>query len=79
MLGFLQSRKISKKIYATIVPKLYNFLSTVAECTASDFWIRPISWSGPNPVVYRSFDNIECILKMERTQLADFNYIPGKV
>ena len=37
-----------------------------SECTES--WTRPSGWTGPDPVVYRSFDNLDCLTLMEGEQ-----------
>ena len=48
-------------------------------CIPSYSWDPPAGWTGPDPVVYRSFDNLECITLMEGTEEANFSLISGKV
>ena len=36
-------------------------------------------WAGPDPVVYKSFDNLEGIILMEGTEQADFHLVQGQV
>ena len=42
-------------------------------------WIFPLEWTGPDPVVYRSFDTLDYINPMEGTELANIPLIDGQV
>ena len=48
-------------------------------CLPAD-WIPPTGWTEPNTALYQSFDNIDCLLLMEGTELRQFSAtVPGKV
>ena len=52
------------------------------ECRIADHvtsWFSPPDWTGPCPVVYKSFDNLEGITLMEGNQNVNFSLIQGKV
>ena len=43
-------------------------------------WTQPIGWSGPQPVLYWSFDILDGSTLMEGNEAASFNaLVPGKV
>ena len=49
-------------------------------CVPSIPWTPPEFWGdGPNPVVYRSFDTVECFILREETQMGQFDLQTGKV
>ena len=55
------------------------YSSLVPDCNVSYTWTPPTGWNGSNLVVYRSFDNLECITLIEGTQQANYAFIAGKV
>ena len=42
-------------------------------------WVPPSGWTGPNPVVYRSFDTLDYITTMEGTEETNNPLTQGKV
>ena len=43
-------------------------------------WMQPIGWSGPEPVLYWSFDSLEGMVLMEGTEQEDYDALTeGKV
>ena len=42
-------------------------------------WIPPSGWTGPDPVVYRSFDTLDYITIMEGDQETNIPLIEGHV
>ena len=49
----------------------------VSECTES--WEPPSGWTGPGPVAYRSFDNLDCLAQMEHRDPASWPLTSGQV
>ena len=52
---------------------------TVPACSILRPWTSPSGWTGPDPVVYRSFDCPDGLIMMEGTQLANLTFTDGKV
>ena len=45
-------------------------------------WIKPSEWTGPDAILYRSFDSSDGLVLMEGTEPAEINSVPlvaGKV
>ena len=42
-------------------------------------WVPPSGWTGPDPVVYKSFDCPYVLNMMEGNKQADFPLVPGQV
>ena len=42
-------------------------------------WVPPVGWSGPDPVLYWSFDNHAGLDSMEGTVQAFWPMVPGQV
>ena len=68
-------------IYNIKYVKLYmeiNF-SCVAACSPHYTWSPLASWNGSDPVAYRSFDNLDCLVLLEGSQRINIPLISGKV
>ena len=51
----------------------------IDSCSAAE-WTPPTQWTGPYNVLYRNFDNMDCLILMEGTELRHFDAMaPGKV
>ena len=49
-------------------------------CSPPDTWVPPGGWNGSFPVVYRSFDTLHRVEKMEGTEQSEYGaLVAGKV
>ena len=51
----------------------------VPACNISGPWDPPSGWTGPDPVVYRSFDCPDGLMMMEGNKTANLTFVTGEV